>query len=64
MATRQEHDFLGTREIDEDAYYGVQTVRAVENFPITGLSIGRMESFMRAFGYVKKACALANKELG
>lgn len=64
MATRQERDFLGTREIEDDAYYGVQTLRAVENFPITGLTIGRMESFMRAFAYVKKAAALANRDLG
>ena len=64
MSTRTEHDFLGNREIDDNLYYGVQTVRAVENFPITGIQIGHMASFIAAFGYVKKAAALANKELG
>jgi len=64
MSTRTEHDFLGNREISDDKYYGVQTLRAIENFPITGIPIGHMQSFVQAFGYVKKAAAMANLELG
>ncbi len=64
MSTRTEHDFLGDREISDDKYYGVQTLRAIENFPITGIPIGHMQSFVQAFGYVKKAAAMANLELG
>ena len=61
---RIEHDFLGQRELPDEAYYGVQTLRAVENFPITGVSISLMRSFLIAFGYVKKAAAMANRDLG
>ncbi|RPI68150.1 MAG: aspartate ammonia-lyase, partial [Ignavibacteriae bacterium] len=61
---RIEHDFLGEREIADDAYYGVQTLRAVENFPITGILIGHMRSFIAAFGFVKQAAASANRDLG
>ena len=61
---RTEHDFLGSKELPDDAYYGVQTQRGKENFHITGLAMGRVPEFVRAFGYVKKAAALANKELG
>lgn len=64
MTTRMEHDFLGDREISDDVYYGVQTVRAIDNFPITGIPIGHLTSFIKAFGYVKKAAALANRDLG
>lgn len=59
---RVEVDFLGEKEIPADAYYGVQTMRAVENFPITGYKID--ESLIKAFGMVKKAAALANYEIG
>lgn len=64
MGKRTEHDFLGEREISNEHYYGVQTVRAVENFAITGLPISREPLFIKAFGVVKKAAALANKDLG
>ncbi len=60
---RIEHDFLGEREIPDSAYYGVQTLRGKENFHITGIPISHARSFITAFGYVKKAAALANKDL-
>ena len=54
MTTRLEHDFLGEREIEDTKYYGVQTLRAVENFNITGLTISREPLFIKAFAHVKK----------
>ena len=53
-ATRTEHDFIGEREIPADAYYGVQTLRAVENFNITGIKQASQPLFIKAFGEVKK----------
>src|SRR5512138_95989 len=64
MAYRIEKDFLGEKQVPEDAYYGVQTVRGKENFHITGLSISAEPFFIKAFGYVKKAAAMANRDLG
>lgn len=61
---RIEHDFLGEKKISNEHYYGVQTLRAKENFNITGIPIGSEPLFIRGFGYVKKAAALANYELG
>ncbi len=61
---RMEHDFLGDREVPADAYYGVQTLRGKENFHITGMPISREPYFVKAFGYVKKAAAMANRDLG
>jgi aspartate ammonia-lyase len=61
---RVEHDFLGEKEIPADAYWGVHTARAVENFPISGTPISAMPALIRAFGFVKKAAARANAELG
>jgi aspartate ammonia-lyase len=55
---RIEKDFLGEKEIPADAYYGIQTLRAVENFPITGYRIH--ESLIKALAMVKKAAAIAN----
>jgi aspartate ammonia-lyase len=63
-ATRIEKDFLGEREIPADAYYGVQTQRGRDNFHITGIPMSLEPCFVRAFGYVKKAAALANRDLG
>lgn len=59
---RKEKDSLGFREIPDDVYYGVQTDRAVENFPISGLRAH--PRFIDAFLYVKKAAAIANGKLG
>jgi aspartate ammonia-lyase len=64
MGYRIEKDFLGDKQVPEDAYYGVQTVRGMENFHITGMSMSREPNFVKAFGYVKKAAAMANRDLG
>src|SRR6187455_469013 len=64
METRTERDFLGAREIPSDAYYGVQTQRGMDNFRITGVPMSAEPDFVRAFGFVKKAAALANRDLG
>ena len=58
---RIERDSLGEVEVPADAYWGAQTQRAVENFPISGLSFGRR--FVRALAVVKKAAAKANRDL-
>ncbi|PAQ15665.1 aspartate ammonia-lyase [Bacillaceae bacterium SAOS 7] len=59
---RLEKDFLGEKEVPAHAYYGVQTLRAVENFPITGYRID--ESLIKALGIVKKSAAQANRDIG
>lgn len=64
MAQRLEHDFLGEKEISKDVYYGIQTLRAIENFHITGIPLKVEPLFVQALGYVKKAAAMANAELG
>ena len=64
MHTRREEDLLGFRDVDEDAYYGIQTLRAKENFHITGIPISHFPEFIKSFAQVKKATALANNELG
>ncbi len=63
-AVRMEHDLLGDRPLPGEAYYGIQTLRAVENFPITGIQVGHFPNFVRAFAMVKKAAARANCILG
>lgn len=60
---RVEHDLLGDRQVPMDALYGVQTLRALENFPITNEHIGVYPSLIRALAMVKKACALSNRDL-
>ena len=62
--SRIEHDFLGEKEIPQEAYYGVQTVRALENFRITDIPISIEPCMIQALGLVKKAAALANMDLG
>jgi fumarate hydratase class II len=59
---RIEEDSLGEMRVPADAYWGAQTQRAVENFPISGQTFGRR--FVRALGVVKKAAARANADLG
>jgi fumarate hydratase class II len=59
---RKEHDSMGEMPVPADMYYGAQTARAVENFPISGLRFPR--EFIRALGMVKHAAAHANGELG
>jgi aspartate ammonia-lyase len=62
MAYRTERDSLGERQVPAEAYYGIQTVRAAENFPISGLRL--QPDFLVATMLVKKAAAEANAELG
>ena len=61
---RTEHDFLGDKPIPDDAYWGVHSARAVENFPISGNAVSQMPELIRALAFVKKAAAQANAELG
>lgn len=61
---RREKDLLGERDVPAANYYGIQTQRALENFPITGISIGQFPHLIRALAAVKQACAAANRELG
>lgn len=63
-STRREHDLLGDREVPSDAYYGVHTLRAQENFAITGISIAVYPDLIRALAQIKKAAAQANQQLG
>jgi aspartate ammonia-lyase len=55
--TRKEHDLLGERKIPDRCYYGIQTLRAVENFPITGVSLAHYPEMIRPqhFGGEKRA---------
>lgn len=62
IATRTEKDSLGTKEIPSNVYYGIQTLRAMENYPISGMRAH--STLIRAIGMVKQAAAEANKELG
>ncbi|MEK7401792.1 MAG: aspartate ammonia-lyase [Gemmatimonadota bacterium] len=62
--TRREHDLLGDRDVPHDALYGVQTLRALENFPITGVAIREFPSLVEALAAVKAAAARANADLG
>ena len=59
---RLERDAMGTIEISDEALWGAQTQRAVENFRISGVRFGRY--FFRALGQIKRACACANIDLG
>ncbi|MFB6437119.1 aspartate ammonia-lyase [Streptomyces sp. NPDC056411] len=63
-AHRREHDLLGDREIPADAYWGVHTLRAAENFPITGTPISAYPHLINALAAVKEAAARANQDLG
>jgi aspartate ammonia-lyase len=62
--TRTEHDLLGDKQIPADAYYGVQTARALENFQISGIPISHYPGFIEAWAIVKLAAARANTDVG
>ena len=62
--TRTERDLLGPKEIPADAYYGVQTARALENFQISGIPISHYPGFVEAWAIVKLAAARANTDVG
>ena len=61
---RMEHDLLGDKEVPGDAYYGVQTARALENFQLSGVPINRYPEFIQAWAIVKLAAAQANTDVG
>jgi aspartate ammonia-lyase len=61
---RVEHDLIGEKEIPGDAYYGVQTARALENFPLSGVLINHYPGFVEAWAMVKLAAARANTAVG
>jgi aspartate ammonia-lyase len=61
--TRIEHDLLGTREVPTERYYGIQTLRALENFNITGIPISHYPRLIYSLAHIKKAAALANCDL-
>ena len=61
-AFRMEHDSVGDKEVPIDAYYGVQTLRAAENFPITGLNMH--PELISSLIYIKKAAAITNRDIG
>ena len=62
MDYRTEKDSLGERQIPADAYYGIQTFRALENFPISG--IRPKKAYVEATVHIKKAAAVVNRDLG
>jgi aspartate ammonia-lyase len=64
VETRTEHDLLGEVAIPAAAYWGVHSLRAVENFPITGVPVGHFPDLVRALAMVKQAAARANRTLG
>jgi aspartate ammonia-lyase len=61
---RVEHDLLGARTIPAGVYWGIHTARAVENFPISGVTLAQHRPLVEALGAVKQAAARANRELG
>ncbi|WP_423761834.1 aspartate ammonia-lyase [Burkholderia sp. NLJ2] len=64
QSMRIEHDLLGDYHVPADAYYGVHTLRAVENFPITGTPISIYPDLINALAFIKQAAAISNHELG
>jgi len=62
--TRKEHDLLGYRDVPFEFYYGIQTLRAIENFSISGISLTHFPTLIVALAQVKMAAARANLELG
>lgn len=61
---RKEHDLLGERDVPYEYYYGIQTIRAIENFNISGVTLNFYPKLINALVFVKKAAAFANFELG
>ena len=59
---RKEHDSMGEMQVPDDAYYGAQTQRAIENFPVSGITIPI--SMIRALGMIKRSAAVVNHDLG
>ncbi len=64
QSVRVEHDMLGERELSNDVYYGINTQRAVENFPISGIAVSQYPELIRALAAIKQAAAITNRDLG
>src|SRR5688572_25213002 len=64
QTTRTEKDLLGEKQIPADAYYGVQTARALENFQVSGVKTNFYPDYVRAYAMVKLAAARANADVG
>src|SRR4029453_9061766 len=64
QGTRTEKDLLGEKQIPNDAYYGVQTARALENFQVSGVPTKFYPDYVRAYAIVKMAAARANADVG
>ena len=65
MSTRKERDSIGTVQVPSSKYYGAQTQRAIENFPISGIKMDFpfTKSFINSLGLIKDAAARANNKL-
>lgn len=61
---RIEHDLLGDKEVPNEAYYGIQTLRARENFNITGVTLRAFPQLIKGLAQVKRAAAIANERVG
>ena len=64
MKNRREHDLLGDRDVPATALYGVQTLRAMENFAISGVELSEFPTLVAAIAAVKEAAAETNRDLG
>ena len=64
MTNRREHDLLGDRDVPAEALYGVQTLRAMENFAISGVELSEFPTLITALASVKEATAETNRDLG
>ena len=64
METRTETDLLGSLKVNQDSYYGIHTLRAMNNFKISSSRVGDFPLFVKGMVLTKKACASANKEIG
>ena len=62
--TRIEHDCIGSAAVPANAYWGIHTLRAISNFPVSGITVSDHPEIIHAYGNVKRACARANRELG
>lgn len=62
--TRREHDLLGERDVPYEFYYGIQTLRALENFNISGIALSQFPTLIKSLAMVKMAAARTNQELG
>lgn len=63
-AFRSEHDLLGSLPVPKEAYYGIQTLRAMHNFHLSGVPLSHYPNFVKALAMVKQAAADANHQLG